>query len=496
MEQVNSSQRSILIVGGGTAGWMAANLFSKSLSHLGFDIALLESANIPTVGVGEGSTPYIRHLFSALDLTEDEWMPACSATYKGGITFADWSTKKGFNQYFHPFSSSLDQQSFDVFRQVTMLRHGNYQVDAHPNSYFLQSELVKQGRIPKSNDTSVVDSIYAYHFDATKLGLFLKSHAEQLGVRHIVDEVIDVKLSHSGDISSVLTTSGRTLTADIFVDCTGFKALLMEKTLGVKFCSFKDNLFNDSAVAIPTAKKEGYVPQTISTALSNGWKWDIPLSSRTGNGYVYSSDFLSADLAERELRQAINANDPNIEARHIKMKVGRLEKHWYKNCVAIGLSQGFIEPLEATALHIVQLSIEQFVEQVKRGDYTNKYQDFYNHGVNHLFEHIRDYIVLHYLTNSRSDTDYWKACRNDIKISDRLQAVMEVWCSGQDLEKELNRQQVTQYYSSMSWHVLLAGMGVFPQINSAELTEHQQAQQALNQITQYIAKHTKYFPMS
>ncbi|MCF2950262.1 tryptophan 7-halogenase [Paraglaciecola aquimarina] len=495
MTKPSTVKKEILIVGGGTAGWMSACLMAKTLGSEQFSISLLESNNVPTVGVGEGSTPYIKRFFDALEITEAKWMPACSATYKGGITFANWSTKAGFAQYFHPFTSSLDAESFDVFKQVTRLKHANYHVDAHPNYYFLQAELVNQKRIPVSQDKQKVDSIYAYHFDATKLGLFLKDYACSLGVKHIVDDVTAVKLAESGAIESVTTQSGQTISADIFVDCTGFKALLIEKTLGVNFKSFKDNLFNDSAVAIATPKADFYAPHTISTAMSNGWRWDIPLTSRTGNGYVYSSDFQSASSAEEELRKAIHIHD-DVEARHIKMKVGRLEKHWHKNCVAIGLSQGFIEPLEATALHIVQLSIEQFIEQYKRGDYSDKYQEYYNHGVNHLFEHIRDYIVLHYLTNSRSDTDYWKACRHDIKISDRLQAAMEVWCSGGDLDEELNCQQVTQYYSSMSWHVLLAGMGVFPTSNQTTPISHPQAEQALNDIKRHISAHTSYFPKS
>lgn len=491
-----NAERSIIIIGGGTAGWMAANLLAKSLGSQGFNISLLESSTIPTVGVGEGSTPYIKRFFDTLGISEQEWMPACHATYKGGITFNNWSTKKDHSSYFHPFTSSLDANSFDIFKQVTMLRHANYQVDSHPNSYFLQAELIRQGRLPVSTNPSQVSSIYAYHFDATKLGVFLKQHAATLGVKHIVDEVHQVNLASSGNIASVATKAGRTIEADIFIDCTGFKALLIQKTLGVEFRSFKDNLFNDSAVAIATSKKDRYIPHTVSTALSTGWKWDIPLTSRTGNGYVYSGDFLSADLAEQELRQAINATDGNADARHLKMKVGRLQKHWHKNCVAIGLSQGFIEPLEATALHIVQLSIEQFVVQYERGNYTDQYQDFYNHGVNHVFEHIRDYIVLHYLTNSRSDTEYWKACRNDIKISDRLQASMEIWCSGKDLDAELNRQQVTQYYSSMSWHVLLAGMGVFPEVNVATATPHPHAEQVLKELRKEISTHTHFFPVS
>ncbi len=492
----NQYKKQILIVGGGTAGWMAASLLQHHLSSQGFNIALLESDNIATVGVGEGSTPYIKQFFQTLGIDEKEWMSKCDATFKSGITFKDWSTRKGFTQYFHPFTSSIDPESYDIFRQVTHLRHKNFRVESHPDQYFLQSELIRQRRLPISTQPSHVNSIYAYHFNAGKLGEYLKKRAIKLGVQHLIDDVIDVNLSLSGDIASIMTASGRELKADIFIDCTGFKSLLIEKALKVPFTSFKDNLFNDAAVTVASEAKNSYSPQTISTAMTAGWRWDIPLTSRTGNGYVYSSDFINAEQAEQELKQAINLTNANVEVRHIKMKVGRLDKHWHKNCVAIGLSQGFIEPLEATALHIVQLSIEQFIEQYKQGSFTNKHQDFYNHGVNHMFEHIRDYIVLHYLTNSRNDSAYWRACRHDIKLSDRLQAAMEVWCSGGDLDQELHRQQVTQYYSSMSWYVLLAGMGIFPNINSSTAQVHEQADRELNNIRTRLKSYANFFPFS
>lgn len=497
MQTNNGETKKILIVGGGTAGWMAANLFAKKLINKGFEISLLESSDIPTVGVGEGSTPYIKRFFDALDIEESEWMSACCATYKGGITFADWSTIPGHTSYFHPFSSSVDGECFNVFRQVTTLRHHGYEVNAHPNDYFLQTELVKQKRLPLSLDKQKSDTIYAYHFDASKLGEYLKKHAASLGVKHIVDSVTQVKLAPSGDISHVETKKNGLVEADIFVDCTGFSALLIQKTLGVPFTIFKDNLYNDAAVAIPSAPKSQYSPQTVATAMSNGWRWDIPLTTRNGNGYVYSSDFQSADDAEAELRRSLGDSIlTDASARHIKMRVGRTTKHWHKNCVAIGLSQGFIEPLEATALHIVQLSIEQFIEQYEKGDYSPKYQGFYNDGVNLVFEHIRDYIVLHYLTNSRQNSNYWLACRNDIKISDSLQAIMEVWCQGGDLDAELKRQQITQYYSSMSWHVLLSGVGVFPSGAAKQLQKHAAADDALKQIRQQLKEHARFFPIN
>ncbi|MFC3122449.1 tryptophan halogenase family protein [Agaribacter flavus] len=476
MQVENEKTRKVLIVGGGTAGWMTANLFAKQLSDKGFSISLIESDNVPTVGVGEGTTPYIKRLFESLNISEQEWMPECDATYKSGITFAEWSTTPGFTQYFHPFYSQHDSEAIEAFKQITRLRHHGYDVPVHPNDYFLQATLVKQGKLPFLQHDESGQNVYAYHFDAAKLGLYLAKVARSLGVKHIVDHVIRVNTAASGDILSVETEHSGEIQADLFVDCTGFSAMLIGKTLGVPFHSFKDNLLNDAAVAIPTKIDNTYSPQTISTAMSNGWRWEIPLTKRKGNGYVYSSQFQSKSSAESELRHILGDTIlEDAQAHHVDMRVGRMDKHWHKNCVAIGLSQGFIEPLEATALQIVQISIEEFLTQYQRGNYTTQYQEYFNNGVNNVFEHIRDYIVLHYLTNSRAGSTYWATCRNEIKLSDSLQAIMEVWCQGEDLDAELKRQNITMYYSEPSWYVLLAGMGIFPSRNQNQMQTHEEA---------------------
>ena len=455
-----NNNKKIIIVGGGTAGWMTASLFAKKWQHLPFEISLIESSNIPTIGVGEGSTPYLQKLFTALEITENEWMTACNATYKNGIKFSNWTDNSSPQSYFHPFPSEVDSLHLEAFEQQNKLRRQGYNCAYHPDDFFLLTLLAQQGKSPKPINGVNCENQYGYHFDSALLGQFLSTFAQKLGVKRVEADVAKVEQSDAGEISAVETLCGRKYTGDIFVDCTGFSALLIEKTLKVPFISFANNLLNDSAVAIPSKKMDKLKPETVSTALNHGWAWHIPLQNRTGNGYVYSSKYLSKDAAEQELRKHIGEENIIGEAKHLKMRVGRTEKHWYKNCLAIGLSQGFIEPLEATALHITQTTIEDFITAYDYGNTSAEKQQWFNDKVNFNFDRIRDFIVLHYLVNTRADTKYWQDARS-IEISDYLQFIMETWVSGQDIHQALEKLQISQYFSSTSWHCILASSGIF-----------------------------------
>lgn len=456
---------SITIVGGGTAGWIAANLFAKQWPNK--KISLIEAPDIPTVGVGEGSTPYIQKLFETLEIEEETWMAECNATFKNGITFSNWSSVPGCTSYFHPFFSEIDELHIPTFEHNCYLRRKGNDVITHPDNFFLLKKLTDQSKKPHSPKHFPFKNIYAYHFDAELLGKFLRKNAIKLGVKHIVAKVNTVETNVNGEIACVHTNTNKRYFADFFIDCTGFRALLINKTLNVPFISFADNLFNDSAVAIASPFDPMYKPQTVSTAMKAGWAWHIPLTNRVGNGYVYSSRYLSNEEAEQELRAKIGPSAKEMKARHLKMRVGRTKYHWYKNCLAVGLSQGFIEPLEATALHIVQDTIEQFIKAIdmaKNNSY--EYQDHFNQSVTFGYESLRDYIVLHYLSNSRNDSQYWIDARNKINISASLNKIMQTWFSGGNLKEELINQQVEHFYSSMSWHAMLSGVGLFPKINT------------------------------
>ena len=457
-----SAARKILIVGGGTAGWMAANLMAKRWADQDIDIALLESPDIGIIGVGEGSTPQLAAFFDTIDVAEADWMPRCNATYKVGISFANWSEKAGFERYFHPFHSQPDVDNYRAFVYHCFLRRSGVDVDAHPNRFSLAAYLAEHQLGPKPNYNFPFRIAYGYHFDSHLLGQYLRDVAVSRGVRHIEGKVSEVLTDENGSISAVKLDDDSTVAADVFVDSTGFRSLLLQQTLEVPFLSFAENLFNDSAVVLPTPQGEEPNSQTISTAMKYGWAWDIPLTNRVGNGYVYSSSFCSADDAETELREKTGTLDSDVEARHLKMKVGQVEKHWHKNCVAVGLSQGFIEPLEATALHIVQETVDGFIDAYEKGGFTTEHQGEFNRRIHDRFEGVRDYIVCHYRANSRSDTDYWRENASNEKLSDNLKRILRAWLERGDLTVEIQNLGISRYYNTISWHCLLSGYGVFP----------------------------------
>lgn len=456
-------KKSILIVGGGTAGWMAANLLAKSWQHLNIDITLIESDEIGIIGVGEGSTPQLKGFMDFLNVKESEWMPQCNATYKNGITFSNWSTKLGFESYFHPFPAQVDDYSAPAFFHNSFIRRKGIDLEGHPDHFFLATYLAKHKLAPIASESFPFETNYGYHFDSSLLGKFLATKAAELNVNRIIDTVAEIKNHPNGDIKSVCTKGGREICADIFIDCTGFKGLLIQDNLKVPFIKFSENLFNDSAVVMPTPMDQQAIEsQTISTALKNGWAWQIPLTNRIGNGYVYSSSFCNEEQAEYELREKLGLLNSDVQAKHLKMKVGRLQEHWAKNCIAVGLSQGFIEPLEATALHLVQETIQGFIDFYQKGEFSDKFRSMFNQSINNRFEAVRDYIVCHYRVNSRMDSEYWIANANNNNISPSLANILQTWVSGKNLSDELAKQKIDNYYPSVSWHCLLAGYGIYP----------------------------------
>ena len=455
----------ILILGGGTAGWMSAISLAQAWAGRNIEITLLESDAIGIIGVGEGSTPKMRRFFQKLGIADAEWMPHCNGTYKCGIRFPGWSTRPGFESYYHPFFSMSDDQYIRALYQNMLLRQRN--IDAHvlPDTFFLSNYLAKNSRAPLPDAGSNYVTDYAFHFDARLIGDFLKTRSLSLGVKHLVDTVTAVKQAESGEITGVETARHGFVAADFFIDCSGFASVLICKTLQVPFKSYRDYLFNDRAVALPTPHPDPAVlrSETLSTALKFGWVWKIPLTNRIGNGYVYSSEHIDADTAERELRAHLRLNDADqTEARHLKMRVGRLEKAWEKNCLAIGLAQGFIEPLEATALMIVQDTIENFITQYEASDFTPRNQSAFNQRINLIFDSIKDYVFMHYKLNTRADTPYWVACRESTPLSDSVAQILEVWDNGGDLLSEINRQSAEMSYSPTSWFCILSGMGRYP----------------------------------
>jgi hypothetical protein len=281
-------------------------------------------------------------------------------------------------------------------------------------------------------------------------------------VRHLERHVTQVLLDEHGDIDRLQLDGDEPLAADFFVDCTGFASLLIGKALQTPFKSYSDNLFNDAAVALPSPIEGPISSQTVSTALKSGWAWKIRLTNRYGNGYVYSSAHCSADQPETELRQHLGLLDADIEPVHLRMRVGSMAKHWNRNCVAIGLAQGFIEPLEATALLLVQRTAMALVDALEVGDLGEAAQARFNAAIHRHFEGTRDFIVAHYKTNSRTDTDYWLANAANTNLSDPLRELLGTCLARQPLIGGLQKGRFGYGFSTMSWYALLAGVGVFP----------------------------------
>ena len=453
---------SIVVLGGGTAGWMAANLLQHHWGPLGTKVALIESSDIGIIGVGEGSTPQLKHFFDTLGIGEAEWMPRCNATYKTGIEFVGWSQRPGFERYFHPFPTAVDGFTAPQFFYNTRARRTGRDVWAHPDRFFLPTALAHQRRAPLAPPNFPFATSYGYHFDAHLVGAYLREVATRRGVEHVDARIASVELDPQGGVAALVAEDGRRFAAELFVDASGFRAMIIEGALKESHRAFAENLFNDRAVVTPTPLPgRGPGVCTRATAKSAGWIWHIPLTSRVGNGYVYSSRYIDDEAAAAELRQHLGLS-PDAEVRHLRMRVGRVERSWVRNCLAIGLAQGFLEPLEATALHVVLATVEGFIKTVAAAGQTDEARQAFNEDIGRRYEGIRDYIVCHYRTAQRRDTDYWRDAAGHDHLSDSLKGIITAWFTGADLEREVAEQDIARYYTAMSWHCMLAGYGNFP----------------------------------
>ncbi|WJY19975.1 tryptophan 7-halogenase [Alteriqipengyuania flavescens] len=447
----------IIVLGGGSAGWITAALLHHAWADKGASVTLVESPAIGIIGVGEGSTPQLKAFFDLLGIDETEWMPVCDATYKLGIRFSGWSARSGFESYFHPFPGPTDLHTQPAFEQVCAAQRRGYEAGAHPDRWFLATRLADEAKAPQAGENFPFAPSYGYHFDAHKLGAFLREWCVSRGVVHREAQVADVEVA-AGEVQALVCDDGTRIGGDLFVDCSGFRAVIAE-ALGSEFQSYGENLFADRAVVMPTPRDgTRIVPATGAIAMRAGWRWSIPLTVRTGNGYVYSSAHISDDEAAAELARECGGD---AEPRFLKMRVGRMRESWRGNCLVAGLSQGFIEPLEATALHIVIHTALEFIQAHEQGGFTARHRDAFNASISERYDGIRDYIVAHYRLNRR-DGDYWRANAANDAISDRLKAMMTAWFTHRDIAAANRELYPKEYYSSASWHCLFAGYGSFP----------------------------------
>lgn len=461
--KVKQAIRKIIILGGGTAGWMAAAALANNPVFAAIELCLVESDNIGTIGVGEGSTPHLKRFMDNLGISEKDWMEPCHASYKTGIDFINWNGDG--QQYFHPFYFQMDVKPAEVFFINANARRRGHGNAVKPDAFFSSGVLAKHNLSPKPNKALPYTNEYGYHFDATELANYLKEYACQRGVRQIIADVVEVSTSPNQQIETLNLANGERLNADFFIDASGFSAKLIHKALGIPFQSFAEELLNDSAVTVPVlmdpiqtqAQQAKY--HTRATALSAGWLWQIPLTHRLGNGYVYSSRHLSANAAAKELLHSVNLPE-STQVRFLKMRVGVSDKAWHNNVLAIGLAQSFIEPLEATSIMMTQFTLERFMSLFERYQLNKQAETLsrqtLNQAVMQLGLSIKDYIQAHYVTSQRSEA-YWVAARK-VAISQRLTQLLQAWYQGEDFDLLLYQYDQQLAYFRPSWYALLAGM--------------------------------------
>ncbi len=469
----------VVIVGGGTAGWMTASHLQKALPAV--DITLIESSSIKTVGVGEATFSTIKLFFDFLGLDESEWMPSCNASYKLAIKFVGW--RAGGGHFFHPFQRYEIVDGFNLGEWWLKLKRGQEPFDY---ACFLVPALCDAQRSPRFLDGRVFDEKvqdyfgvdlrgkknilaehrvqypYAYHFDAGLLAEFLKGYAMRRGVRQIVDEVAEVARREDGAIDHLVTRGHGAVAGDLYVDCTGFRGLLINQTLGEPFLPFSASLLCDSAVAMQVprdAAVHGIDPYTTATALAAGWVWNIPLYGRIGTGYVYSRRFLSSEEAEAALRRHLGPAADGVSASHIEMRIGRCRSSWVKNCVAIGLASGFVEPLESTGIFFIQHGIEELVNHFPGAVPDEATVRSYNRVVGDCIDGVRDFLTLHYRTTDRADTGFWRAV-HQAEVSPELGERLDLW--QQRLPNPRNINPRFHGFEAYSYSVMLLGLNHQP----------------------------------
>ena len=446
--------REIIILGGGTAGWMAAAALARSLNGK-VTITVVESDEIGTVGVGEATIPSIVRFNEMLELDENEFLRETQGTFKLGIEFVDWAALG--DRYMHGFGRYRQDIQLTTFEQVWQAMNLRGRAD-RLQAYSITKEAAYAGKFMRPRldvpDSPLADIAYAFHFDASLYARFLRRYSEARGVRRVEGRVVDVGLDPAtGDIADLALESGQRLRADFFVDCSGFRGRLIEVVFKAGYDDWTHWLPCDRAVAVPCAKTLPLLPYTRSTARAAGWQWRIPLQHRTGNGYVYSSPHISEDEATATLLANLDG-EALAAPRTLKFVTGVRRKAWQRNCVAIGLSSGFLEPLESTSIYLIQSSIARLLSFFPSTVPSEVDIREYNRLSRREFEHIRDFIILHYHATRRDDSPLWNYCRS-MPIPESLQHKMDLFQSQGRLFSEAD-----ELFAQGSWIQVMQGQGL------------------------------------
>jgi tryptophan halogenase len=449
--------RRIVIVGGGTAGWMTAAALSKVLKPP-YEIALIESDEISTIGVGEATIPIISMFNRMLNIDENEFMRETQGTFKLGIEFVNWG-RLG-DRYIHGFGK-IGQDNWAVdFHQYWLKQHLAGKA-ADLERFSLNTLACVHNRFMRPrNDLSkspLSEIAYAFHFDASLYARYLRKYSEARQVKRIEGKIVDVSVREAdGHISAVTLQGGVKVEGDLFIDCSGFRGLLIEGTLKTGYEDWSHWLPCDRAVAVPCASIKPLTPYTRSNARNAGWQWRIPLQHRIGNGHVYSSKFISDDEATAVLMGNLDG-EPLAEPRPIRFVTGKRKLAWNKNVVSIGLASGFVEPLESTSIHLVQMGISHLLTYFPAAGFAKADRDQYNHLMSDEFEWVRDFIILHYKATERNDTSFWDYCR-EMEIPESLRHRIELFRSHGRVYRDGN-----ELFQKLSWVQVMMGQRVQPQ---------------------------------
>ncbi|WP_414893880.1 tryptophan halogenase family protein [Sphingomonas sp. Leaf38] len=442
----------VVIIGGGTAGWMTAAALAAVAGPTVADVHLVESEEIGIVGVGEATLPHIRAFNTRLGIDEAEFMRATGATFKLGIEFCDWA--RIGDSYIHPFGAfghDVDGVGFHHY----LSRAG--QIATLPD-YSLPVVAARHAKFapPLDDPRSLLSTFgYAYQFDATRYAPFLRARAERQGVTRTEGRVVDVERSSTGDVVAVVLGDGRRMTGDLFVDCSGFRSLLLGQAMGEPFEDWSHWLPCDRAVAVPCADAGTLKPYTTATAMPAGWRWRIPLQHRVGNGYVYSSAHIDDGAAQDALLRSIESTSL-ADPRMLRFKAGRRARSWVGNVVGVGLAGGFLEPLESTSIYLIQLAITQLLELFPATPISPVDRDTFNRVVDLEYDRIRDFLILHYHATARDDSPFWDHVRT-MAVPDTLAEKLALF---------RKRGRVMTYREGVflepSWIAVYLGQGVVP----------------------------------
>jgi tryptophan halogenase len=446
--------RKVVIAGGGTAGWMTAAWFAKILKADVPEIVLIESEEIGAVGVGEATTPYIHVYNRCIGLNEDEFVRFTRGTFKLGIEFVNWGAQG--QRYFHGFGRHGRDYGSLPFHAL-WLRHALETGDDPLENYSLTSLAARDGRFmrPVGSNSPLAEIAYAYQFDASLYARYLRNLSEAEGVTRIEGRIEDVALDARGFIESLNMADGRVVAGDLFIDCTGFRARLLGEALGVGFVDWTHWLPCDRALAMPTRRDGPPPPYTRSTALGSGWQWRIPLQHRDGNGHVFASSFIDEERALADLHAHLEG-EPLAEARLIRFTTGRRARFWEKNCVAVGLSAGFLEPLESTSIMLIQNAIARLQYLFPDKGFAEADIAAYNAAMTREYEDVRDFLILHYKAGGRDDTDFWRYCAH-MPVPDALNERMALFRSRGRIPEERGEQ-----FRTPSWLAVMWGQGLRP----------------------------------